>query len=355
MLVEYLFVYSENNGTFPVRLRIIKDEQDTDIPDSDELNGTVAKADINARRADLERQYPAPEFRVATSWANKWGAIQRNFAGLDYEYDSPDGRGSGPRTSYSPVGQVLLETSADGNTKIVFLLGALLSFGVAALLWREMAPHYGSIAGWALTLLHNPIYGAPSLTMPLAFVAGAVSLYWFVFYIRARVIVLEQGIELDPGNRFVPWEKVEHAWFAQRSLRYSGVALPRRRSLKLQVRGERPIRLPHRFHGMDELVSTVLEQVQPVIFARAEQCLRTGGSAKFGKQITITPENLRLDELGVAVPLAKIGGVEVAGETFQITNADGSVIFSKAVESIPDAAVISSLVTALKRPDGKHA
>jgi len=350
-LHEYLFVFSEMDGSFPERLRVVKDANDTDLPDSDELTGTVDKNDIDARRTELARQYPAPEFRVATSWANTWGAVQRNYAGLDYEYDSPDGHGSGPRTDHSPFGKVLLETSADKNTKIVFLLGALLSFGVAVVLWRELAPHYGSVFGWALTVLHNPVYGAPSLILPLAFVAGVVSLYWFVYYARVRVTVLEQGIELEPGNRFVPWEEVEHVWFAQRALRYSGVALPRRRSLKLQVRGERPIRLPHRFHTMDDLVLTVLEQVQPVILARAEQDLRTGGSAKFGKQITIAPEHLALNDLGVAVPLAKIGRVEVAGGTFQITNADGHVIFSKAVESIPDAAVISSLVTALKQRD----
>ena len=354
-LSEYLFVFSEGDGSFPVRLRVIRDAEETNIPDSDELTGRVNKADVAARRSELERQYPAPEFRVATSWANKWGAVQRNYAGMDYEYDSPDGRGSGPRTGYSPVGRVLLETSADRNTKIVFLLGALLSFGVAAVLWRGLAPHYGSVLGWALTVLRNPVYGAPSLILPLAFVAGVVSLYWFLYYIRARVTVLEQGIELDPGNRFASWEKVEHVWFAQRALRYSGVSHPQRRSLKLQIRGERPIKLAHRFYAMDDLVSTVLKQVEPILLDRAKEGLQTDGRVKFGKQITITTESVVLEQLGAPIPLEQVGRVTIAGGTFQILKANKSVVFSSAVETIPDATVIPNLVAALKRPKGQDA
>jgi hypothetical protein len=115
---EYLFVYSEKDGTFPVRLRVVKEQEDTDIPDADKLTGMVDKADVVARRAELEHQYPAPEFRVATSWANRWVAVQNNYAGLDYEYDSPDGGGSGPpHMGSQPLGQVLLETSDDWTPK----------------------------------------------------------------------------------------------------------------------------------------------------------------------------------------------------------------------------------------------
>ncbi len=87
MLNEYLFVCSNRDGSFPERLRIIRDGQDADIPDADELTGTVNKADVDTLRAQLSQNYPAPEFRVATSWANTWKAVRNNYRGLDYEYD----------------------------------------------------------------------------------------------------------------------------------------------------------------------------------------------------------------------------------------------------------------------------
>jgi len=87
MLNQYLFVTSNRDGSFPERLRIISDEQDTNIPDADELTGSVKKVDVATLKAQLSQSYPAPEFRVATAWANTWKAVQHNYRGLDYEYD----------------------------------------------------------------------------------------------------------------------------------------------------------------------------------------------------------------------------------------------------------------------------
>ena len=89
MLNEYLFVCSNKDGSFPERFRIIRDEEDADIPDTDELTGTVSKVDVNTLTTQLSQKYPAPEFRVGKSWANTWKAVQHNYRGLDYEYDSP--------------------------------------------------------------------------------------------------------------------------------------------------------------------------------------------------------------------------------------------------------------------------
>jgi hypothetical protein len=246
-----------------------------------------------------------------------------------------------------------METSADGKTKTIFLFGVVLFFGTAAVIWQEIAPHYGSVLGWAMTLINNPLYGAPSLILPLAFVAGAVSLYWFVYYMRARVTVFSWGILLRPGNRSVPWDKVEHVWYAQRALRYSGVALPRRRSLKLQLRGERPVNLPHRFRVMDELVSTVLKHVGPVLLAKTRGRLRKEGNVSFGKHLTVTAEHLTLHGLNVTLPLSQIGDVRVIGGTFQISNQDEKVIYSRLVELIPNAFIISPLLHEMKQPTGK--
>ncbi len=87
MLYQYLFVTSNRGGSFPKRFRIISDEQDTNIPDADDLTGTVNKADVAALTAQLSQDYPPPEYRIATSWANTWSAVQNNYHGLDYEYD----------------------------------------------------------------------------------------------------------------------------------------------------------------------------------------------------------------------------------------------------------------------------
>ncbi len=87
MLNEYLFIYSESDGSFPVCFRVIIDGEDPDVPDSHELTGTVNKSGVEKLKAELSQKYPAPEFRVATSWANTWKAVEHNYGGLDYEYD----------------------------------------------------------------------------------------------------------------------------------------------------------------------------------------------------------------------------------------------------------------------------
>ena len=87
MLHEYLFVCSNSGTSFPERLRVIKEGDETDIPDADMLTGTVNKADLETRKAQLAEKYPAPEFRVATASANTWSAVSNNYHGLDYEYD----------------------------------------------------------------------------------------------------------------------------------------------------------------------------------------------------------------------------------------------------------------------------
>ena len=90
MLAEYLFVYNHKDRTFPVRLRIIREDDSPDVSDSDGLTGTVAKADVEKIRVELEHQYKKPGYDISRSWANTWMAVQNNYYGLQYhEYPSP--------------------------------------------------------------------------------------------------------------------------------------------------------------------------------------------------------------------------------------------------------------------------
>jgi hypothetical protein len=351
MLVEYLFVYSEKDGSFPERLRIIRDGQDLDVPDLDELTGTVNKKDVEGRRTNLKEKYPAPKFRVATSWANTWRAVQHNFAGLDYEYNSrssASNRSTVPASGPHPLGKVLLETAASRSTKVIFLFGTVMFFGVVAVVWPEFSARFGGLFNWFRALAHNPSWALPAFMVPASLAAGVILLLWFIYYLQVKVTLREHGILFQPGGRSVRWDEVEHLTYAQRRLRVWGIPLPMHQSLSLQMSSQRPLNLPHRFKNMESLVALVREHAEPFVLRRVEERLRAEGSVSFGKQITITSEDLKLNNLGVAIPLSQVNRIAVHGGTFQIFNQDNRVIYSRLVESIPDATVVSDLLAAIR-------
>jgi hypothetical protein len=371
MLVEYLFVYSEKNHSFPVRLRVIAVGEGPDISDADQLTGSVEKSDVNALMDRLRQKYPSPGFRVAKSWANTWQAVARNYAGLDYDHfsSSPPKKAdpAPPKTPASPLAQPpqpstpqqgtpkpttaqahstdtqpvaarMMETAASKGTHVYNFAGVVLFLGGVAVAWPEFAQRYGGLVSWFWTFVYNPGWGIYGIMYPLCIAAGAYALYWFIYYRRIRVIVDSGGIRFHPTGRFVSWNDVEHIRYAQRRMRYTGTP---RQALRLEVLGQKPVNLPHKFDEMERLVSIVREYVEPVVLQKCKDRISDSGSVSFGKQITITPERLELNELGVPVPLDQVGHVVNIGGILQITNEDGHVIFSRAVESIPDAPVIS--------------
>lgn len=399
MLVEYLFVYSEKNHSFPVRLRVIGVGEGPEIPDADQLTGSVEKADVTSLMDRLRQEYPSPEFRVAKSYANTWHAVARNYAGMDHDHFSSDrprkaeiaspangsqetapavpnpsefasSRAAEPSPVQTPptprppvqsldpipqnedsggthpVGAILMETTGSRGTHVYNFAGVVLFLGAVAAAWPEFSQRYGGLVSWYWTIRHNPSWGIYGIMVPLCIAAGAYALYWFVYYWRVKVIVHQYGIRFLPNERFVNWNDVEHVRYAYRTMRYTGTP---RQALRLEVFRQKPVSLPHKFDGMERLVSLVRKHVEPVVLQKCKDRIGEFGSVSFGKQITISSDHLALNNLGVPVLLNQIERVVVTMGTFQITNEGGQVIFSKAVESIPDAIVISDLVTELKQ------
>jgi len=353
MLNEYLFVYSNKDGSFPERLRIIVQGKNTDVPDLDELTGTVNKADVETLKSKLRKKYPAPEFDISRAWANTWKAVQNSHGGMDYEYDPPFSGSKGipysaPETDPHELGEFLFETSATGKIKAVFLLSAILFFGAVAVLWHDFSASFGGICGWIQTLIYNPLYAIPGIIVPVSLAGGVFTSFRLVYYMRVKVQLHENGIQMQPGNRYARWDEVEHICYAQRSLRPYGVPVPMRQSLSLQVSGQRPINLPHRFNMMAHLVSLVREHVEPFLLDRAIKRLRAEGSVSFGKLLTITRENLMLNRRKVSIPLKQVDRIEIRGGTFQIVFRK-QVVFSRVVELIPDATIMPALLTEIKK------
>ncbi len=353
MLEKYLFVYSNKDGSFPVRIRIIREGKDVDIPDLDELTDTVNKENVETLRTKLRKKYPAPEFDVSTAWANTWKAVQNSHGGMDYEYDPPFSGNKGisysaPETDSHKFGEFLFETSATGKTKAIFLLGALLSFGAIAVLWNDFSASFGGVYGWFLTLIYNPLFAIPGFIVPVSLVAGIIASFRLVYYMRVKVQLHEHGIQMQPGNRSARWDEVEHICYAQRSLRPYGIPVPMRQSLSLQLRGQRPINLPHRFNLMEHLISLACERAEPFLLDRAVKRLHAEGSVSFGKLLAITHDNLILNSLKVSIPLKQVDDVYIHGGTFQVVSRN-QVVFSRVVESIPDATIISGLLAEIKR------
>jgi hypothetical protein len=122
-----------------------------------------------------------------------------------------------------------------------------------------------------------------------------------------------------------------------------------RQSLSLQVSGERPVKLPHRFNMMEYLVSLVCRHVEPLLLDKAIKHIRAEGSASFGKQITVTRENLVLNRLKVSIPLKQVDRIHIRRDTFQIFNLDNRVIFSSLAELIPDATILPALLAEIRK------
>jgi hypothetical protein len=369
VLHKFLFVYSEKDGSFPERLLVIRDGHDGRIPDSDQLTGTVEESDEDGLRERLSESYPCPEFRVATAWGNRWKAVRDNYAGLDYEYDSPPRSSTPPPSEATPeeppsaadgpapsthpdeaqaLGSLLLATSATATIKALFLLASAFCLVAAAATWTELSAGFSGLNGWILALVSDPVNAAPSLIPPLALVAGLVMLLRFVHYARAKVLVFESGILVRPKNRSVRWTEVEHLWDARRSLRSYGVPLPTGHSLRLEVDGGRPLDIPHRFNEMEDLISLVRTHVEPLLLDRARERLAKGGKLSLGRRLSLTRDHLNLEDLGVAFPLAKLGRFVVRGGTLQIFNTDNRVIYSGSAELFPDVFIISPLLDELK-------
>ncbi len=87
MLEEYLFVYCIGDGSYPARFRILREQNETEVPDLRELTGTVSRTAVENLRTELKVKYPEPTYTISRAWANTWKAIEHNHHGLDYEYD----------------------------------------------------------------------------------------------------------------------------------------------------------------------------------------------------------------------------------------------------------------------------
>jgi hypothetical protein len=170
-----------------------------------------------------------------------------------------------------------------------------------------------------------------------------------LYYLRVKVKLYEHGIQIQPGNRFVRWGEVEHLWYARRRWQSYGLPLPMRQSLSLKVSGERPVKLPHRFNMMEYVVSLVCRYVEPLLLEKAIKHIREEGRVSFGKQITVTSENLVLNRLKVSIPLNQIDRIHIHGDTFQIFNLDNRVIFSSLAELIPNATILPALLAEIRK------
>ena len=99
---------------------------------------------------------------------------------------------------------------------------------------------------------------------------------------------------------------------------------------------------------MAHLISIVRKHVEPVLLDKAVKRLRAEGSVSFGKHITVTQDNLTLNSLKVSIPLSQVDNISIHGGTFQIVYKN-QVIFSRLVESIPDATIISRLLAEIRK------
>ncbi len=85
-MLEFLFVFDEQRGEFPVRFAILGDRgEGVEPPLLAELTGTIQKGEVAQRSAGLVQAFPGPRYTVARAWGNGWAAIQNNYKGLrDY-------------------------------------------------------------------------------------------------------------------------------------------------------------------------------------------------------------------------------------------------------------------------------
>jgi hypothetical protein len=242
-------------------------------------------------------------------------------------------------------GEIVYVARADRTSKMIFLLGGILSLGTAAIIWPEFAQRFGSLAGWALTLWHNPLFAAPGLMVIVAVVAGIWCLLWFLFYVRVRVEVRQHGIRIIPGRSRVRWDEVHEIYYARRQLRNT----PERESLQLRTSGGKRVNLPHRFENMGQLISMVRERVEPLLLDRATRTLELEGSVSFGPLVTITQAGLLLGRRRTTLPFERIKKCGMSGHQFLVLDETGKLIFARSVELIPNATVIGPLVNKLRQ------
>ncbi len=164
-----------------------------------------------------------------------------------------------------------------------------------------------------------------------------------IHYSRLKVCIDESGLNLYPANRSIQWPQVEQIVYASRRLRFDGSKLPRQISLQLIIQNQRPLDLPHRFKNMTALFNQVRHYVEPILLDRARKQLQEEGQVSFGKALKLTRDSLILTKKAKNIPLLEIEKINIWDGSFMILSKDGKVLFSDAVEMIPNAPILREL------------
>jgi hypothetical protein len=183
-----------------------------------------------------------------------------------------------------------------------------------------------------------------SSEMAIFFVfVGLFLLLRAIHYSRLKVCIDESGLTLYPANRSIQWPQVVQIVYASRRLRPDGSKLPRQISLQLIIQNQRPLDLPHRFKNMTALFNQVRHYVEPILLDRARKQLQEEGQVSFGKALKLTRDSLLLTRKAKNIPLLEIEKINIWDGSFVILSKDGKVLFSDAVEMIPNAPTLREL------------
>ncbi len=234
-----------------------------------------------------------------------------------------------------------IETSSKRSFRLLFLIGAIFCLVTIPAMWPEVISKYGGLSGllWSIyyNLFHSPLNTLPCL-MFLSLPVFCIYLFKkYLYYKQLRVSIDESGIRLEPENRAVPWNQVEHI---QINPRYSAITLI--------IRDDRPIYLLRHLKNTTEIFFLVHKYLTPVLLDNAMKHFHKEGNLSFGTTVEINNKTLFLDNREQSIPLETISEFSLDSGNLQVKDRKGRLIYYDTIESIPDAMIIPEVFKHLR-------
>ncbi len=232
-----------------------------------------------------------------------------------------------------------LETSSTRGFRTLFLIGSIFCLVSITAAWPEFMSTYGGLSGLLWSLYYNffDMRTLPSLMFLSLPVASIFLFKKYLYYKQLRISIDAQGIRLEPGDRAVAWNQVEHIQIS-----------PSQRAYTLTIRDDRPIILTRFLKNSPQIAFLVDKYLEPVLLENAMKHFHKQGSLSFGTEVEIKNKTLFLNNREQSIPLETISEISLDEGHLQVIDQKGRLRYYKTIESIPDAMIIPELFIRIK-------
>jgi len=284
------------------------------------LRDTIDEDSLKKATLKSEQQYRDLDDSVPMALETPGGMIQEKFTVIESMDDS----------------ETWMETSSKRSFTLLFLIGSIFSLVGVLVMWPEVVTKFGGLTGLLWSIYYN-LFRSPLSTLPglmfLSLPVFCIVLFKrYLYYKQLWVRIDESGIRMEPGNRAITWNQVEHILIS-----------PNQRSYTLTIRDDRPIYLKRHLRNFPQISFLLVKYLEPVLLENAMKHFHKQGSLSFGTKVEINNQTLFLNSREQSIPLEAVSKISLDSGNLQVKDLNNRLLYYETIESIPDAMIIPAV------------